>query len=109
MSLSPVAKTEHPDELLAERAAELAELHARIIACRSCREAGYIADARPVRHPWTPAQRLMVVGQAPGTQTEARRYHFAGPGGRLLESWLVAAGFEPDTWRARSYITSLTR
>ena len=105
----PTMQTNHPAELLADRAAELAGLHARMMPCLSCREAGYIADARPVRHPWTPAQRIMVVGQAPGTQTEAKRYHFAGPGGRLLESWLVAAGFEPDTWRERSYITSLTR
>lgn len=51
----------------------------------------------------------MVVGQAPGAQTEARRYHFAGLGGRVLEGWFVAAGFPPDGWRARCYITSLTR
>ena len=51
----------------------------------------------------------MVIGQAPGAQTEAKRYHFAGPGGRLLETWFEAAGFPAGTWRERSYITSLTR
>jgi uracil-DNA glycosylase family 4 len=51
----------------------------------------------------------MVVGQAPGAQTEAKRYHFAGPGGRVLQAWFVAAGFPDDSWRERCYITSLTR
>jgi uracil-DNA glycosylase len=84
-------------------------LHRRILACRACQDAGYIPLARPVRHPWTTSQRLMVVGQAPGAQTEAKRYHFAGPGGKLLERWFVAAGFPSESWRERSYITSLTR
>ena len=93
----------------AERSEQLHALHARIVACRACEHAGYVQQARPIRHPWTPTQRLMVVGQAPGAQTEARRYHFAGPGGRLLERWFEQAGFPPGTWRERSYITSLTR
>src|SRR5688572_17860992 len=93
----------------ADRGAELERLHARIVACRACQEQGYIAAARPIRHPWTARQRTMVVGQAPGAQTEAKRYHFAGPGGRLLESWFVAAGFPRDGWREQTYITSLTR
>ncbi|MGE3271122.1 MAG: uracil-DNA glycosylase family protein [Chloroflexota bacterium] len=51
----------------------------------------------------------MIVGQAPGAQTEAKRFHFAGPGGVLLGRWLTAAGYDADTWRERCYITSLTR
>jgi uracil-DNA glycosylase family 4 len=51
----------------------------------------------------------MIVGQAPGAQTEAKRYHFAGPGGVLLGKWLVAAGYDPEHWRDHCYITSLTR
>jgi len=51
----------------------------------------------------------MIVGQAPGAQTEAKRFHFAGPGGVLLGRWLVAAGYDPDHWRDQCYITSLTR
>ncbi len=89
--------------------AEIAALHQRILACRVCQDAGYVALARPVRHPWTPLQRTMIVGQAPGTQTEAKRYHFAGPGGRLLGTWFAAAGFPAEGWRERAYITSLTR
>ena len=91
------------------RSRQIEALHARILACRACQELGYVEEARPVRHPWTPSQRIMVVGQAPGAQTHAKRYHFAGPGGLLLERWFVAAGFPPNAWRERSYITSLTR
>lgn len=113
MSASPTAERDSPSAHVADaarrRAAELEALRARILACRVCERGGFVAAARPVRRPWAPAQRIMVVGQAPGAQTEAQRYHFAGPGGRVLESWFVAAGFPAGTWRERSYITSLTR
>jgi uracil-DNA glycosylase family 4 len=89
--------------------AAIGALHQRILACRACQDAGYIPVARPVRHPWAALQRVMIVGQAPGAQTEAKRYHFAGPGGKLLERWFIAAGFPAESWRERSYITSLTR
>jgi uracil-DNA glycosylase len=51
----------------------------------------------------------MIVGQAPGAQTEAKRFHFAGPGGVLLGRWMAAAGYHPENWREQCYITSLTR
>ena len=51
----------------------------------------------------------MIVGQAPGAQTEAKRFHFAGPGGRLLGRWMAQAGYDPEHWREQCYITSLTR
>jgi uracil-DNA glycosylase family 4 len=95
--------------LACESLAEIQALHESIIACRSCESAGYVVAARPIRHPWTPLQRTMIVGQAPGAQTEAKRFHFAGPGGVLLGKWLVAAGYDPDNWRDHCYITSLTR
>ena len=91
------------------RQAELVALHARIVSCRTCEVDGFVPSARPIRHPWTERQRTMIVGQAPGAQTEAKRFHFAGPGGVLLGRWLVAAGFLPDHWRESCYITSLTR
>jgi uracil-DNA glycosylase len=91
------------------REAEISALHASIVACRVCETRGLVPAARPIRHPWTGRQRTMIVGQAPGVQTEAKRFHFAGPGGVLLGRWMVAAGFDPDHWRERCYITSLTR
>jgi uracil-DNA glycosylase len=84
-------------------------LHKSIVDCRACHTAGYIGSARPLRHPWTERQRTMIVGQAPGAQTEAKRFHFAGPGGRLLGTWLARAGYDPVHWRDQCYITSLTR
>jgi uracil-DNA glycosylase family 4 len=91
------------------RAQAIESLHQRIVACRACQTAGFIPVARPIRHAWTERQRTMIVGQAPGAQTEAKRYHFAGPGGVLLGRWLVAAGYDADHWREQCYITSLTR
>ena len=91
------------------RLAEIEALHASIVACRACETAGYVAAARPLRHPWTDRQRTMIVGQAPGAQTEAKRFHFAGPGGALLGRWLTRAGYDPDHWREQCYITSMTR
>jgi uracil-DNA glycosylase len=99
----------HSVSSMGARAAEIAALHARIVACRSCETAGYVPAARPLRHPWTERQRTMIVGQAPGAQTEAKRFHFAGPGGVLLGRWMVAAGYDPEHWRDQCYITSLTR
>ena len=91
------------------REAEIAALHTRIVACRSCEAAGFVSSARPIRHPWTERQKTMIVGQAPGAQTEAKRFHFAGPGGVLLGRWMVSAGYDPEQWRDQCYITSLTR
>jgi len=91
------------------REAEIVALHARIVACRTCETDGLVPAARPIRHPWTERQKTMIVGQAPGAQTEAKRFHFAGPGGVLLGKWLVAAGYDPEHWREQCYITSLTR
>lgn len=87
----------------------LAALQARILACRACHQAGYIGEAHPVRHAWEPRQCTMIVGQAPGLQTELKQFHFAGPGGKLLGQWLVAAGYDPEQWRDACYITSMTR
>ena len=88
---------------------DIAVLHGRILACRSCETAGFVPVARPLRHPWTARQRTMIVGQAPGAQTEAKRFHFAGPGGVLLGRWMAKAGYDPERWREQCYITSLTR
>jgi len=96
-------------ESIQQREAEIAALHASIVSCRACETAGFVPSARPLRHPWTERQRTMIVGQAPGAQTEAKRFHFAGPGGVLLGRWMARAGYDPDHWREQCYITSMTR
>src|SRR5690242_33903 len=96
-------------DTLQRRQAEIAALHTAIVACRVCEARGFVPAARPIRHAWTDRQRTMIVGQAPGAQTEAKRFHFAGPGGVLLGRWMAAAGYDPDHWRDECYITSLTR
>ena len=105
----PVAGAEAARDDEQARARELALVHERILACRACEDAGSVAEARPVRHPWTGRQRTLVVGQAPGVQTHVQQYHFAGPGGKLLERWFAQAGFEAGSWREHCYVTSLMR
>jgi uracil-DNA glycosylase len=86
----------------------IAALHARIRACRACEEAGLLARAAPIAH-GPPAAQVLVIGQAPGHRSHLRRRHFAGPAGRVLEAWFAAAGFPPDYFRERAYLSSLTR
>ena len=77
---------------------EIEGLHARILACQACREAGHIEAANPLRHPWTPRQQTMIVGQAPGAQTEAFKAKLA-PTGLLLATGPTAAQ-DQAAWRA---------
>src|SRR5260370_9140812 len=51
----------------------------------------------------------MLVGQAPGRVAVERGLPFSGPGGRVLQSWLVRAGFAADDFRQQVYLTSLTK
>jgi len=50
-----------------------------------------------------------LIGQAPGTVTDRKGYHFAGPAGTFLSTWLNRAGFPPNYFREHVYLTSLTR
>jgi len=52
---------------------------------------------------------MMLIGQAPGTVSDKKGYHFAGPAGRFLEIWLERAGFPEGYFREHVYLTSLTR
>jgi uracil-DNA glycosylase len=79
-------------------------------ACRRCVEAGYLARATPVAgFRGRPTDRVMVIGQAPGHLSVERNLPFSGPGGRILQDWLVRAGFAPEDFRQRVYISALTR
>ena len=93
-----------------ERQARLDALTARIHACRLCQERGYLAVANPVGgHRGRVTDRVMVIGQAPGHHSVEKQLPFAGPGGKVLQSWFVRAGFRPQDFRERIYLSALTR
>jgi uracil-DNA glycosylase len=76
--------------------------------CRKCLEAGYDITPGAIFSGPAPA-RLMLVGQAPGvTEVEAHRPFNASSGRRLFD-WLAQAGFEETAFRARYYMTAVTK
>jgi uracil-DNA glycosylase family 4 len=91
-----------------DRAQALLELQANQRSCHRCVDAGFIPRAHPV-FSGHPRQRILLVGQAPGTvETDVTR-PFAGRAGRLLMRWFSRAGFESETEaRERVYMTSMT-
>lgn len=92
----------------AGRAQALADLHARLRACRQCLEAGYDIYPRAIFSGGLGAQ-LMLIGQAPGiTEKEAGRPFNAGSGKRLFQ-WLAGAGIDETWFRSTQYICSVTR
>ncbi|HLI69521.1 MAG TPA: uracil-DNA glycosylase family protein [Ktedonobacteraceae bacterium] len=91
-----------------ERAAALAALQQRILACRLCQERRYIAMASPLVSGRLD-NRVMVIGQAPGHRSVAKGRSFSGPGGSILQKWLEQAGFPPGYLHAHTYLSSLTR
>jgi uracil-DNA glycosylase family 4 len=83
-------------------------LHAELRQCRRCLEGGHRIESMPV-FSGPPTARLMLIGQAPGV-TEARsRRPFGGDAGRRLFQWLSRAGWDEAGFRARCYITSVTK
>ncbi|MEW5870485.1 MAG: uracil-DNA glycosylase family protein [Chloroflexota bacterium] len=91
-----------------ESARSLADLHARLHACRLCLQAGYEIYPRAIFSGGM-AARLMVIGQAPGiTEKEAGRPFNAGSGTRLFQ-WLAQAGIEEAWFRRTQYMTAVTK
>ncbi len=91
-----------------DKARSIAALQARVRGCRLCQQHGYI----PVAHPITEGRagdRIMLIGQAPGHVSIERDRPFSGPAGRVLDGWLVRAGFPPGTLHERVYLSSLTK
>ncbi len=92
------------------RSHELQVLQRTIQTCRRCVDAGYLVRADPVAgYRGRASDRVMLVGQAPGRVAVERGLPFSGPGGRVLQSWLVRAGFAADDFRQQVYLTSLTK
>jgi uracil-DNA glycosylase len=77
-------------------------------ACTRCLEAGYQIAPGAVFSGPAPAP-LMLVGQAPGvTEAETKRPFNASSGTRLFQ-WLAEAGLEEGEFRARYYMTAVTK
>ena len=86
----------------------LADLQQRMRACRLCLQAGYEVTP-PAVVSGTAAAEVMIIGQAPGiTEAETGRPMNAGSGRRLF-TWLGEAGWEETDFRARHYMTAVTR
>jgi uracil-DNA glycosylase len=86
----------------------LSELQAAMVACRRCAAAGYDITP-PAIFRGGPEARVMLIGQAPGvTEVVAKRPFNAGSGRRLFQ-WLEAAGWVEDEFRARHYMTAVTK
>jgi uracil-DNA glycosylase len=88
---------------------ELETLSADVLGCQTCRVAGYLERANPIRPGLIADPRVVLIGQAPGEITDRKGYHFAGPAGRTLERWFEQAGFPAGYFREHVYLTSLTR
>jgi uracil-DNA glycosylase family 4 len=83
-------------------------LHQTILSCRLCEEAGYIERASPVVS-GRRANRMMLVGQAPGVVELEIRRPFSGRAGRELFRWLDSVGIGEDDFRSHVYMTAITK
>lgn len=89
-------------------ALNLDALHNELRACRRCLEEGYWIVPGPV-FSGGPEARVMLIGQAPGvTEGQVKRPFNAGSGKRLFQ-WLGEAGWDEAEFRARAYMTAVTK
>lgn len=76
--------------------------------CRRCLDEGYWIAPGAV-FSGGPAARVMLIGQAPGpTEAQVKRPFNAGSGRRLFQ-WLAEAGWDEAEFRARHYMTAVTK
>ncbi len=86
----------------------IADLQTRVRGCRLCQEHGYILSAHPIVA-GRASDRMLLIGQAPGHVSVKRNLPFSGPSGRILDRWLVRAGFPSGSLHQRVYLSSLTK
>jgi uracil-DNA glycosylase family 4 len=86
----------------------LALYQRRMSTCTRCIEAGFLTVAHPVFHGYA-SQRVMIVGQAPGSRAHATGVPWSGRSGEILRGWLEEAGFPAEKWRETWYLTSVTK
>jgi uracil-DNA glycosylase family 4 len=93
---------------MTSKIATLRALHARMMSCRQCLQAGFDIYPRAIFSGKASA-KIMIIGQAPGvTEVEAGRPFNAGSGTRLFQ-WLSEAGLEETAFRSNQYMTSVTK
>src|SRR5512139_881715 len=85
-----------------------AMLQAEMRACRKCLEAGFEITPGAVFSGPAPTP-LMLVGQAPGATEAQVKRPFNASAGRRLFIWLAEAGLEEASFRARFYMTAVTK
>ncbi len=91
-----------------KREDSLADLHARMRGCRRCLDGGYSIVPGAVFSGRSDSQ-VMLIGQAPGiTEGQVKRPFNAGSGRRLFQ-WLGEAGWQEADFRARHYMTAVTK
>jgi uracil-DNA glycosylase len=91
-----------------DRIHALADLHARLRACRLCLDAGHDIFPRAIFSGGI-GSRILLIGQAPGiTEKEAGRPFNAGSGTRLFR-WLAEAGIDESWFRRTQYMTAVTK
>lgn len=89
-------------------ALNLDALQTELRTCRRCLEEGYWIVPGPV-FSGGPEARVMLIGQAPGiTEGQVKRPFNAGSGKRLFQ-WLGEAGWDEAEFRARAYMTAVTK
>lgn len=84
---------------------ELESLHTEIRACTRCVDAGFIPRAFPIVA-GRASDRVMIIGQAPGTVELTTGLPFSGRAGAELRRWLARAGVDEAHL---PYRTSMTK
>jgi uracil-DNA glycosylase len=83
-------------------------LHQKLRSCKLCQEAGLIEEVAPVTLGRI-ADRIMLIGQAPGITERETRRPFNGKSGRHLCRWLESIGITEDEFRSHVYMTAVTK
>ncbi len=86
----------------------LTHLQTAMRACQLCLAAGFAITPGAV-FSGPPTARVMLIGQAPGATEVTARRPFNASSGRRLFLWLGAAGWDEATFRARHYMTAVTK
>lgn len=86
-----------PGEPAASPAALPRQLEALVAACDACRRCPLgLARTQVVVSRGNPAARLMVIGEGPGAQEDARGLPFVGRAGQLLDQMLEIVGIDSN-------------